>query len=145
MTAQFLQTCVEPARVQPTYMCNQTLYDPVCGCDHKTYRNQCNAYNNHGINLWTSGVCSGIDVDFYPNPVVQGTMLTVNIAYPDFYMGNATLYITDMYGKTWEQRFLNNFNRTQIQFDMTAIPTGVYVLVVISSNKVGVSKLFSKY
>jgi hypothetical protein len=140
-----LTNCIEPARVQATYQCNLSFYDPVCGCDNKTYRNQCNAYNNHGVNLWRTGVCNGFDVDFYPNPVSNSTPLTINMSHNEFVTGNATVYIVDMYGKIWDQRFVNNFNRMQIQFDISTLRTGLYVLVVTSSINVTITRMFAKY
>jgi hypothetical protein len=33
-------------------------YDPVCGCNSKTYHNSCDA-EVHGIKKWTKGACPG--------------------------------------------------------------------------------------
>ncbi len=137
--------CIDSGRVNPTFQCNIQFYDPVCGCDNVTYRNQCNAYNNHGVNSWRSGVCSGLDMDFYPNPVGPSTPLTINLSYDEFKTGNADVKIIDMYGKVWEQRIINNFNRMTIQFDVTTLRSGVYLIVAVSSVNTFVVRKFSKY
>lgn len=33
-----------------------TVYEPVCGCNNKTYSNSCNA-NAYGIDEFTDGEC----------------------------------------------------------------------------------------
>lgn len=138
--------CIDSVRVNPTYQCNTQLYDPVCGCDNVTYRNTCNAVNNHGVNrILHSGVCSGLDVDFYPNPVGPASVFTINLSFPEFINGNADVKIVDAYGKTWEHRIVNNFNRTMIQLDMYTVMTGVYLLVVTSSLKTVTVKKFAVY
>ncbi len=137
--------CVEESRITPTYQCNDEFYNPVCGCNGITYRNQCNAYFVNGVNNWVSGVCAGINVDFYPNPVVLNTMLTVNLGFAENVMANADIKIVDMYGKVYIQRIVNNFNRMQIQFDLSAMRTGVYVLFIVGSNNSIVSQKFAKY
>ena len=59
--------------------------------------------------------------------------------------GNADVKVVNMYGKTVEQRILNNFNRTSLEFDPSAWMTGVYLIVVRSSLNASVVRKFAKY
>ncbi|SFQ47982.1 Kazal-type serine protease inhibitor domain-containing protein [Hymenobacter arizonensis] len=47
--------CIDPSKINPEGMCTMQ-YEPVCGCDGKTYSNSCVA-NNAGVLTYTKGPC----------------------------------------------------------------------------------------
>ena len=49
------ETCIDPHRINPNAMCTMD-YNPVCGCDDRTYSNACVAENS-GVLFWEEGEC----------------------------------------------------------------------------------------
>ena len=144
------QDCEDQFRSPDKFHITATLYNPVCGCDDQTYRNDDAAYWWGGINYWTSNtVCGNFDIDLYPTLITAGSTDPPHLRIYMKYGGTASMAIYDTFGRfMFEHRFETSQGGMIIPeadpYDIdvaSTFPYGIYVLIV----SVGGDRLSKKF
>ncbi len=122
------------------YPPNDTLYQPVCGCDQKTYTNICHFQQAHLLN-YTPGPCEEIAIPhIYPNPC--STILNYRIYTKQ--AESAFVYIYDEYGRPRYYHYFQGVQDVSTTIDVNQLPTGGYILIAVANGHFA-SKKFIKY
>jgi hypothetical protein len=137
--AQFSSSvCIDSTMISNN-TCYGTLYQPVCGCDGKTYRNECNAYAK-GLFNFSQGPCESFDFDLNPNPAILD--LVINIVTRDVY--DVNVWVFDMfYRQKYYQFFPSIYPQTPfpINIDVRGFGNGMYLMVLRCNNEFKLKRL----
>ena len=132
-SAQCYGCCQDSTLRQPNAACGLD-YVPVCGCNGKTYRNDCYATVRDAIASYTAGPCDPMDFIIYPIPVAISSNfgLTLTIAVKTSI--DVQVYIMDVYGHQYFYRTLGYMDQNlppySYQVPIDNLKTGVYIIIV---------------
>ncbi len=114
--------CIDSTMIQYGAYCDPR-WEPVCGCDGLTYRNDCFT-RNLGMTTWQYGICDALDFDFNPNPVFD----FINIDAILRIQGTLYVELVDRFGRVYYRNLFPSVTRYQFQISVNGFPPGLYLL-----------------
>ena len=131
--------CVDSTKIQHGYICNPNDFIPVCACNNKTYRNDCDAVAN-GVQQYNYGICEAIAIDENPNPVLD--MMIANVILKQ--QGDMMFFIFDHQGTLFWYKTFSQITSTNIQLDLSDYKPGIYILLALSDYGKAAKKIMKR-
>jgi len=118
-----------------------TMWDPVCGCDQHTYANFCLFNQAHLLN-YTPRTCEEVTIQhLYPNPCAGEINYRIYLKQQE----DAYVFIYDEYGRVHYTRFFETIADDTETLDLTStLRNGFYIMVAYANGHYA-SKKFLKY
>lgn len=138
--AQFgTNPCVDENRIDKFFQCNDPTFSPVCGCNFVTYRSECVAFRNSGVNtIAYDGVCME---DFFFTAIYPNTVTATLNLYIQFYQsGPALIQVRDAYGKLMLSQNYLSIDSRQFTYYVSDYRPGMYFVFVISGGVFKIEK-----
>ena len=133
--AQNYSACIDSFNIRPGTPCPGD-FEPVCGCDNKTYRNIC-AATAAGVMNYNMGPCESIAIDINPNPVDQTLFLKAVLKTAE----NVTIFITDINGKEYFRRYFTSITYLDYPIEVGSFRDGIYLVFAITNSNYVYKKL----
>ena len=138
LKAQMNYNCVDSFNIRPGTPCPYD-FEPVCGCNNKTYKNVCMA-NAEGVMYYDMGSCEPMAIDANPNPVDETVFFKAVLKYA----GNLTLFITDVNGQEYFKTNFTNVTYVDYAIDVSRFQNGIFIIFAVT-DKYYTYKKISKY
>lgn len=133
LNAQNTAYCQDTLRQPNEYYACYDEFNPKCGCDGVTYRNECSAYYKGAINSYQDGPCGLFEIDIVPNPVTE-------LLYMSFYTRermSVNIFIYDAFGGTmFRQSYIGKEeDLLRQEINVSGYYHGVYFVVAVAGGE----------